>query len=469
MTKEEIVSRLYDRYIKPTENKKGSFIGVEIEMPIVNSAHRAVDFEIVHKLTASFLKEFGFIPTGIDEQGNIYSALNKANGDIFSYDCSYNNMEFSFGKESELHTIHGRFCRYYDFVQDFFRPYNYTLTGMGINPNRLVNNNIPIENGRYKMLFHHLSSFSKYACLPMYFHRYPQFGMFSSASQVQLDVTKEKLPQVINTFNQLEPIKALIFNNSVLLHENEELLCCRDMLWENSTHGINPHNVGMYDCEIKTVDDILNYISTTAIYCVERDGKYLNFKPVNILEYFNIDTLTGEYLDNGEIHSIEFHPQPEDISYLRTFKFEDLTYRGTIEFRSACCQPISDVMTVAAFHLGLLNKTAELSNLIKNDRSLYNNGYNAVELRRQLVCRELPAYIDTDGMYGLAKAVLDLCKDGLTERGFGEEIYLVPLYERIEKRTNPAESMLQRLKSGTSIDEIIREYGRSASAVDSIM
>ena len=56
MTKEEIVSRLYDRYIKPTENKKGSFIGVEIEMPIVNSAHRAVDFEIVHKLTASFLK-----------------------------------------------------------------------------------------------------------------------------------------------------------------------------------------------------------------------------------------------------------------------------------------------------------------------------------------------------------------------------------------------------------------------------
>ena len=170
-------------------------------------------------------------------------------------------MEFSFGKESELHTIHGRFVRYYSFVQDFFRPYNYTLTGMGINPNRLVNNNIPIENGRYKMLFHHLSSFSKYTCLPMYFHRYPQFGMFSSASQVQLDVTKETAPQVINTFNQLEPIKALLFSNAVLLHENEDLLCCRDMLWENSTHGINPHNVGMYDCEIKSVDDILNYIS----------------------------------------------------------------------------------------------------------------------------------------------------------------------------------------------------------------
>ena len=460
MTKEEIMSRLYDRYIRPIENIAGSYIGVEIEMPIVNLEHRAVDFEIVHKLTSAFLKEFGFVPTGIDEQGHIYSALNKENGDIFSYDCSYNNMEFSFGKESELHTIHGRFCRYYNFVQDFFKPYNYTLTGMGINPNRLVNNNIPIENGRYKMLFHHLSSFSKYAQLPMYFHRYPQFGMFASASQVQLDVTKDTAPQVINTFNQLEPIKALLFNNSVLLHENEDLLCCRDMLWENSTHGINPHNVGMYDCKIRSVDDILNYIATTAIYCVERDGKYLNFKPVNILEYFNTDTLTGEYSENGEIHSMEFHPQPEDIAYLRTFKSEDLTYRGTIEFRSACCQPISDVMTVSAFHLGLLNKTEELSELMKNDRSLYNNGYNAVELRRQLVCREMPSYIDTDGLYELAGAVLDLCKTGLVERGFGEEIYLAPLYERIEKRTNPARTMLERLKNGERINDIVNDYSR---------
>ncbi len=460
MTKDYVTKILYDRYIKPTENKEGSFIGVEIEMPIVNLCHKAVDFEIVHKLTELFLNEFDFVPTGTDEHGHIYSALNKTNGDVFSYDCSYNNMEFSFGRESELHTINGRFRRYYDFVQEYFSEFNYTLTGMGINPNRMVNNNVPIENGRYKMLFHHLSSFSKYACLPMYFHRYPHFGMFSSASQVQLDAAKDRLPQVINTFNQREPIKALLFGNSVLLGENNDLLCCRDMLWENSTHGINPHNVGMYDCEINTIDDLLNYISTTAIYCVERNGKYLNFKPVNILEYFNTETLAGEYIENGEICSMEFHPKPEDIVYLRTFKSEDLTFRGTVEFRSCCCQPISDVMTVAAFHVGLLDKTDELMELIKNDRSLYNNGYNALELRRQLVRRVKPAYIDTDGLYVLTKRIVDLCRQGLIERGFGEEIYLSPLYERIANRTNPALTMLTQLENGTHIDKIIKEYGR---------
>lgn len=232
------------------------------------------------------------------------------------------------------------------------------------------------------------------------------------------------------------------------------------MLWENSTHGINPHNVGMYDCEIRSVDDILNYIATTAIYCVERDGKYLNFRPVNVLEYFNTDTLTGEYMDNDKICSMKFHPQPEDIFYLRTFKSEDLTYRGTIEFRSACCQPISDVMTVPAFHTGLMNKTDELSELMKKDRSLYNNGYNAVELRKQLVCRELPAFIDTDGLYDLAGAVLDLCRAGLRERRLGEEIYLAPLYDRIKERTNPAETMLERMKNGESINDIVNDYSR---------
>ena len=458
MTKEEVLSRLYDRYIRPTEQKRGNYIGVEIEMPIVNLNNEAVDFEVIHQLTAVFLEHFAFVPVGFDEAGHIYSAVNKENGDVFSYDCSYNNMEFSFGKEETLHEIHRRFLIYYDFVQAYFEPFHYTLTGMGINPNRKINHNLPIENGRYKMLFHHLSSFSKYFHIPMFFHRYPQFGMFSSASQVQLDVTRDKLPEVIRVFNQLEPIKALLFSNSVLLGEDEDLLCCRDMLWENSTHGINPHNVGMYDCEIHTVEDLLHYISTTSIYCVERGGKYLNFPPVNILEYFNLESLTGEYLENGETRSVTFRPQPDDLSYLRTFKFEDLTFRGTIEFRSACCQPISDVMTVAAFHLGLMNKTTQLQNLIDRDTVLYHHGYTAVELRKQLTHKELPAYFDREELYHLALNVVNLCREGLEERDLGEGLFLTPLYDRIANQTNPAKEMLRRLQSGESMASIVKSY-----------
>ena len=155
---------------------------------------------------------------------------------------------------------------------------------------------------------------------------------------------------------------------------------------------------------------------------------------------------------------MEFQPQPDDIAYLRTFKFEDLTYRGTIEYRSACCQPIGDVMTVAAFHLGLQGKVKELRKLLDSDVSLYHHGYNAAELRKQLVRKELPSTVDRDALYDLVSKVLDLCREGLSERGRGEEKYLEPLYQRINNRTNPAKEMLRRLQNGESMETIIKSY-----------
>ena len=458
MTKQELKQKLYERYIQPTEQKNHTYVGIEIEMPIVNLSYNAVDFEVVHRLTSEFMKEFKFTAVGTDENGHIYSAVNKENNDVFSYDCSYNNAELSFGKEVCLNTIHERFLRYYRFINNFLSRYNHILTGMGINPYRKLNNNVPIENGRYKMLYNHLLSYPKYAVLPMHFHRYPNFGMFSSASQVQLDVSKENIIKVINTFNRLEPIKAVLFSNSILLGENENLMCSRDMLWENSTHGINPHNVGMFDRDFECLDEFLEYIASTSIYCVEREGHYINFKPTPLYEYFNTESIIGEYSDNEKISSLKFKPCADDLYYLRTFKFEDLTFRGTIEFRSGCCQPISDVMTISAFHLGLINRIDTLRNLLKADTVLYHNGYTAAELRKLLIYKKLPGFVDENKLYELITNILDLCKDGLSYRNFGEEAYLDPLYERVKTRLNPAKEMLYKLHNGTSISSLISCY-----------
>ncbi|MBR1730887.1 MAG: glutamylcysteine synthetase, partial [Ruminococcus sp.] len=291
-----------------------------------------------------------------------------------------------------------------------------------------------------------------------YFHEYPEFGTFSSASQVQLDVEYDKLPLTINTFTKLEPIKALLFNNSVLIGEHDELHCCRDMFWENSTHGINSHNIGMFECEIESTDDLLNYISSTSIYCVERGDKYINFVPMNIVEYMSQPEIEGEYYKNGEYKKYTFKPELDDISYLRTFKFEDLTFRGTIEFRSVCCQPISDCMSVAAFHAGLMNKLDELTRILENDTVLYHNGYTPRELRKLFVQSKLPEFIDKDELYSLTKKIVNLSAKGLSERGLGEEKFLEPLFERISSRSNPAKELYRKLDSGESLENIIRTY-----------
>jgi hypothetical protein len=75
------------------------FIGVEIEFPVVNLAKKPVDFGVVHDLTRRFKTEFGFYTAVIDSDREICSLVRFDNDDILSYDCSYNNLELSFGKE----------------------------------------------------------------------------------------------------------------------------------------------------------------------------------------------------------------------------------------------------------------------------------------------------------------------------------------------------------------------------------
>ncbi len=458
MNTDEVKQLLFDRFIKPTINNQNNYIGVEIEMPIINLDKKPVNFEIVHNITEKFIEHFDFLPVGVDEDGNIYSAKSSQNSDILSYDCSYNNLELSFCKEDNLFEIQKRFDVYYRYLQEIFRLYNYTLTGMGVNPYRVYNKNEPIPNGRYRMLYHHLSSYPMYGNLPMYFHSYPKFGMFSSASQVQLDANYNDLPRLINVFSELEPIKAVLFSNSVLTGDHEEYICCRDIFWENSTHGINPHNIGMYNQKFENVEEIVNYISTTSIYCVERDGKYINFSPILFSDYLKLEGIVGEYYENGRYRKILVQPGVYDIEYLRTFKFEDITYRGTIEFRSVCCQPISDSMVVAAFHLGIKNNLDRTEQILQNDKVLLGNGYTTTELRKLLIKTEMPSFIDIDGLYKLARDVVDAASDGLKSRGKGEEILLAPLYERIDKRTNPARTMLNLMNKGTPVEKIIEMY-----------
>lgn len=459
--KQEIVKeKLYQKYIAPTKKKRLEYIGVEIEIPILNRKKEAVNFDIVHQVTEAFISFFSFTVTGRDDNGNIYVAQHTETGDILSYDCSYNNLELSMGRERNLFSIQKRFQSYYGFLQKEFQKYDYALTGMGVNPYREYNYNYPIPNGRYRMLLHHLKSYNKYN-IPKYFHSYPNYGLFSSASQVQLDVDYDDLIPTIQAFSKLEPIKAVLFSNSVLLGEREDLQCCRDMFWEDSTHGINLHNIGMFDKEPENVEELQAYIESTSIYCVERGAKYINFEPVPILEYFQREHITGEYYDEKEDNykSITIEPQLSDIDYLRTFKFEDLTFRGTIEFRSVCCQPIRDNMVVAAFHLGLKEKLHELNKMLSEDTVIYHHGYSATELRKLFDKVELPSFVDVDALYGLAERVVSLAGEGLANRGYGEEVLLEPLYQRIKKRTNPSQYLLA---NKNRLDTVIEEYGRLA-------
>ena len=456
--KENIRNAIYDKYIAPTKKKRPDYIGVEIEMPVVNLYGKPVDEAVSINVAEKFTDHFGFSPEGHDSNGNLASSKHSPTGDILSFDCCYSNLELSFGKAVSLFEVKERFEKYCRFLNAEFAKHNYTLTGMGVNPNADINHNKPIQNERYRMLYHYLHSYPQHKNeVDIRFHERPDFGTFTSASQVQLDVRYDELTDVINVFGLLEPYKALLFANSYL-PDYPEFLCVRNMLWEHSMQGYNPHNVGMFAQKISSVDELIDYIGTQSIYCTMRDDKYVDFTPVTIDEYFSKSSIEGEYYDGESYRKISFSPESKDIDHLRTFKFEDLTFRGTIEYRSSCCQPLSEALTVAAFHTGLKEKLYELKELLENDHVIYSHGFSALELQKLLSKRKLPDFLDAGAVEQQLINILDLAAIGLKKRSLGEEILLSPLYERAEKHTNPAKTMLDGISKGTPITNYIEQY-----------
>ena len=468
MVTEKILSdAIYDKYIKPTERPEKKLVGVELEYPIVNlrgatfdRIESPVDFSVVHQFAERFVAKFSFGNVTRDDDGFIYNAEDEVTGDILSFDCSYNTLELSFGAEESIKTIEKRFKDYYEFIQTTLAESEHMITGLGINPGYKVNRRDPVANGRYRMLYRHLQSYTEYGNA-IAFHDFPYFGMFSCASQVQLDVNRESLVETLNTFTRLEPIKAVLFANSVFkVDENTRFLASRDYFWKQSLHGINPHNVDDYDTEIHSLDEIVSYIKTMSLYCTDRDGKYINFRPTRLHEYFSSESVNGKYFSNetGKTEEIEFTPDIRDLEYLRSFKFNDLTYRGTIEFRSVCEQPVKDVMTTAAFHAGLKKKTKDLAIFLKNEKDIYQQGYSTGELRKMFTTGACPGFINKDRIFDVAKEILDISSEGLKERGLGEEMYLDALYDRIENKTNPALDFIRMRKEDKSITDIVKAF-----------
>jgi gamma-glutamylcysteine synthetase len=66
--------------------------------------------------------------------------------------------------------------------------------------------------------------------------------------------------------------------------------------------------------------------------------------------------------------------------------------------------------------------------------------------------------VEKDEVFNLAKSVLDLAKSGLMERGCGEEKFLEPLYNRIERQMCPAVNMIRELQNHIDIEDVILEY-----------
>lgn len=417
---------LKQRYYLPIKEQPELFVGIELEYPVVNLSGNATDVSLTKQLLIYLIDNFGFKADKFDSDNKPIQLIEQASGDMILFEVSYNTIEFAFAKASRIAEVEERLDTYLSMIQPYLRNHNHELQGWGVNPNWAKNDNSPVKSPRYEMLMDFLE-LSKAKNNP-FFHNYPEYGSFICGSQVQLDVSKISYLRVLNAFNQIEGPKAVLFANSEFWGSDWDLAISRDVFWENSMHGVFEENAGVFPRVFKNEDDYFSYLSETAIFTAKRAEETYYFEPIRAKDYLNKSAIQAWSIHGKEV---SIKPSEDDFKTHRSYQFQDLTTRGTIEFRSVCTQPFSATFAPAAFHLGLLVNLERLENILKDSPFFEAFDFDYPRIRRLFSKKDIS---DTDLklIFPLTEALLVCAEDGLKSRGFGEEIYLAPLKEKLK-------------------------------------
>lgn len=417
---------LKQRYYLPIKEQPGLFVGIELEYPVVNLSGNATDVSLTKQLLIYLIDNFGFKADKFDSDNNPIQLIEQASGDMILFEVSYNTIEFAFAKASRIAEVEERLDTYLSMIQPYLRNHNHELQGWGVNPNWAKNDNSPVKSPRYEMLMDFLE-LSK-AKNNSFFHNYPEYGSFICGSQVQLDVSKISYLRVLNAFNQIEGPKAVLFANSEFWGSDWDLAISRDVFWENSMHGVFEENAGIFPRVFKNEDDYFSYLSETAIFTAKRAEETYYFEPIRAKDYLNKSAIQAWSIHGKEV---SIKPSEDDFKTHRSYQFQDLTTRGTIEFRSVCTQPFSATFAPAAFHLGLLVNLVRLENILKDSPFFEAFDFDYPRIRRLFSKKDISdTYLKL--IFPLTEALLICAEDGLKSRGFGEEIYLAPLKEKLK-------------------------------------
>ena len=417
---------LKQRYYEPIKEQPELFVGIELEYPVVNLSGNATDVSLTKQLLVYLMDNFDFQADKYDSDNNPIQLIEQASGDMILFEVSYNTIEFAFAKASRIAEVEERLDTYLSMIQPYLRNHNHELQGWGVNPNWAKNDNSPVKSPRYEMLMDFLE-LSKAKNNP-FFHNYSEYGSFICGSQVQLDVSKLSYLRVLNAFNQIEGPKAVLFANSEFWGSDWDLAISRDVFWENSMHGVFEENAGIFPRMFKNEDDYFSYLSETAIFTAKRAEETYYFEPIRAKDYLNKSAIQAWSIHGKEV---SIKPSEDDFKTHRSYQFQDLTTRGTIEFRSVCTQPFSATFAPAAFHLGLLVNLERLENILKESPFFEAFDFDYPRIRRLFSKKDIS---DTDLklIFPLTEALLVCAEDGLKSRGFGEEIYLAPLKEKLK-------------------------------------
>ena len=417
MTKQQAIKLLKEKYLSNMKEDSELFVGVELEFPIVETNGNKTNIEVTKKLFRTLANLSDFEVEKRDDDQNPIQLVHCSSKDRILFELSYNTIEFAFERAHSIDEVAKRFEAYLKIIQPILQENNHEIQGHGIHPLWKENDNSPVKNERYKMLM----AFLAMNGTGMKTHPYPSYGAFICGNQVQLDVRRDNYIRIINAFNKIEAAKAYLFSNSEFSSEAWDTKIARDIFWEESLHGYYRENVGIFPKDYQSEEEFFNNLARTAIFTVTREGKSYYFKPIRVEDYLDQKEIIA-YTTDGKEKNI--NPVKEDLKQHRSYQFQDLTARGTVEFRSVCTQPLETTFAPIAFELGLFVQLEKLENYLEHCSFLRNEKQDYRNLRKKY-SKKILSKKEKEKIKTFSKELLEISKSGLLERGYEEEKYLI--------------------------------------------
>ena len=417
MTKQQAIKLLKEKYLSNMKEDSELFVGVELEFPIVETNGNKTNIEVTKNLFRTLANLSDFEVEKIDDEQNPIQLIHCSSKDRILFELSYNTIEFAFERARSINEVAKRFEDYLKIIQPILQENNHEIQGHGIHPLWQENDNSPVKIERYKMLM----AFLAVNGTGTKTHSYPSYGAFICGNQVQLDVRRDNYLRIINAFNKIEAAKAYLFSNSEFSAEAWDTKIARDIFWEESLHGYYKENVGIYPKDYQSEEEFFNNLARTAIFTATREGKSYYFKPIRVEDYLDQKEITA-YTADGNEKIIK--PVKEDLKQHRSYQFQDLTARGTVEFRSVCTQPLETTFAPIAFELGLFVELEKLENFLE-DSSFFKNEEQDYRKLRKKYSKKILSKEEKEAIQSFSKDLLDIAEAGLMKRGYGEEKFLI--------------------------------------------
>ena len=417
MTKQQAIKLLKEKYLSNMKEDSELFVRVELEFPIVETNGNKTNIEVTKNLFRTLGNLSDFEVEKRDDDQNPIQLVHCSSKDRILFELSYNTIEFAFERAHSIDEVAKRFEAYLKIIQPILQENNHEIQGHGIHPLWKENDNSPVKIERYKMLM----AFLAMNGTGMKTHSYPSYGAFICGNQVQLDVRRDNYIRIINAFNKIEAAKAYLFSNSEFSSEAWNTKIARDIFWEESLHGYYRENVGIYPKDYQSEEEFFNNLARTAIFTATREGKSYYFKPIRVEDYLDQKEITAYTADGNEKI---INPVKEDLKQHRSYQFQDLTARGTVEFRSVCTQPLETTFAPIAFELGLFVQLEKLESYLEDSLFFKNEEQDYRKLRKKYSKKNLSEK-EKEVIQSFSKDLLDIAKAGLIKRGYREEKFLI--------------------------------------------